>query len=205
MKAILLGAAAVLAMPALAQMADRPAGRWAQPTTRADAEAKAKAHFAERDTNHDGFITPEEIRAGAEARMGKMRDMAFDRLDADHNGSISREEFMARPQMDRMVERRIERGGPDGAGEHHAMHVVMMQHGGPGGDHMMMMADTDHDGKISQAEAVAGALKMFDGADANHDGTVTPDERHTAMEAWGAKMHDRMGDMMPPPPPPPVR
>jgi Ca2+-binding EF-hand superfamily protein len=67
---------------------------------------------------------------------------------------------------------------------------------------MMMMTDTDHDGRISQAEAVAGALKLFDQTDTNHDGTVTPEERRAAMQAWGAKMREHMGDMPPPPAPP---
>jgi Ca2+-binding EF-hand superfamily protein len=210
MKAILIGAAvAAFAMPAVAQMADGPGKLYTQ-TTRADAEAKARAKFAERDTNHDGFITPEEIRVGIEARMGKMQDMAFDRIDADKNGAISREEFTARrdhPGGPRIVERRIERMAPDdvkdgpapGKGE---MRVMMMHKGGPDGGHMMMMTDADHDGRISQAEAVAGALKLFDQTDTNHDGTVTPEERHAAMQAWGAKMHEHMGDMPPPPPPP---
>lgn len=209
MKAILIGAGiAALAIPAVAQMAAGP-GKLFTPTTRADAEAKAKARFAERDTNHDGYITPEEIRAGVEARMGKMRDMAFDRIDTDKNGSISREEFMAHHDGfggKRIVERRIERMSPDGTKDgapgKREMRVMMMHKGGLGGDHMIMMSDTDKDGRISQAEAVAGALKMFDQADTNHDGTVTMEERHAAMEAWGAKMRARMGDMPPPPPPP---
>jgi len=96
MKAILIGASiAALAVPAMAQMAGGPAGKWTQSTTRADAEAKAKVRFAERDINHDGYITAEEIRAGVDARMGKMQDMAFDRVDADHNGTISDAERQA--------------------------------------------------------------------------------------------------------------
>lgn len=38
-------------------------------------------------------------------------------------------------------------------------------------------ADTDHDGRISLAEAVAAARRDFDLQDTNHDGVVTPAER----------------------------
>ncbi len=38
-------------------------------------------------------------------------------------------------------------------------------------------ADTDHDGRISLAEAVAAAHRDFDLQDTNHDGVVTPAER----------------------------
>ncbi len=213
MKLFLFAAAATVAfaVPTSAQLHDN-AGKWAQPTTRAEAEAKAKAYFADRDTNHDGFVTPEEIRAGIEARMGKMQDMAFDRMDTDRNGAISREEFTARrggPGRPRIAERRIERMSPDGARGGAApgkreMRVMMMHKDGAGGGHvmMMMMTDTDKDGRISEAEAVSGALKMFDQTDTNRDGMVTMEERHAAMQAWGAKMRARMGDMPPPPPPP---
>ena len=202
MKAILIGAAvAALAVPVVAQMHDGPGGKWMQPTTRAEAEAKARAHFAERDTNHDGFITRDEIRAGVEARMGKMQDMAFDRIDTDKNGTISREEFTARrdhPGGPRIVERRIERMTPDAVKDGPApggreMRVMMMHRGGAGGGHMIMMTDSDKDGRISQAEAVAGALKMFDQADTNHDGTVTHEERGAAMRDWVMKMRETRG------------
>ena len=60
---------------------------------------------------------------------------------------------------------------------------------------MARMADTNNDGAISQAEFTAGALKMFDAADADHNGTVTQAERQTAREAmkaqWQAKRQQR--------------
>jgi hypothetical protein len=49
--------------------------------------------------------------------------------------------------------------------------------------HLFEMADANHDGKVSLAEAQAAALAHFDKADLNHDGKITPDER-----AKGRKM-----------------
>lgn len=46
--------------------------------------------------------------------------------------------------------------------------------------------DTDHDSKISLAEARTAMLAMFDAADANHDGTVSPEERAAAGAGMGA-------------------
>lgn len=44
-------------------------------------------------------------------------------------------------------------------------------------------ADADGDGRISQAEFVAGALARFDSRDANRDGTIAAEEARSAMEA----------------------
>lgn len=57
---------------------------------------------------------------------------------------------------------------------------------------MFESLDTDKNGQISRAEATGKALEMFDKADANKDGTVTPEERR---DAWKAHMQERMGDM----------
>jgi len=45
------------------------------------------------------------------------------------------------------------------------------------GERMIVMADSDHDGKITLAEAEAMAVKHFDEMDKNRDGQLSPDER----------------------------
>ena len=45
------------------------------------------------------------------------------------------------------------------------------------GAHLFEMADANHDGRVSLAEAQAAALAHFDKADINHDGRITPDEQ----------------------------
>ena len=42
---------------------------------------------------------------------------------------------------------------------------------------MIVMADTDKDGRITLGEAEALALQRFDQMDSNKDGQVTPEER----------------------------
>lgn len=192
--------------------------------------------FAKLDTNHDGFVTREEVEAfharmeemrgdtpgrnGEQAKMGgamaerfpghrmAMPDRAriFDKLDTNHDGVISRQEFMA--AKTELHERRtmvIERdasaaasppaanpvpGQPDMMMRMHAMHRMeghdmeghgMAMHAGMHfGGHLFEMADVNHDGRISLQEAEAAALAQFDKADLNHDGKITPEEREQA-------------------------
>ena len=156
--------------------------------------------FAKLDSNHDGYITREEMDAfhkkmeGAMAMAGDWqkrladhgimmgdRGAMFDRLDTNHDGNISRQEFMAGRSEVRQERVMIMHGGPDGAagapGEP-GMRMRMHAMGGMGfGGRLFDMADTNHDGRVSLAEAQAAALAHFDKADANHDGKITPDER----------------------------
>jgi hypothetical protein len=62
----------------------------------------------------------------------------------------------------------------------------------------LMDMDTDHDGRWSKAEWLAGGrnAKGFDRMDANHDGYLTPDELRTGMAAMRAA---RVQDMPLPP------
>jgi len=186
--------------------------------------------FARLDTNHDGFITKNEVeafhqkfagmahmghdmgeRAHGMAEMGHEmaerysdggmpmrmpmpdRGAVFDRLDINHDGMISRAEFMAGKPEVREQRVMIMRPGPDAAPgapmppmdghpqmkmEMHMRHMGGMEMGGMGGMgmHLFEMADANHDGRISLGEAEATALAHFDKADVNHDGKITPDE-----------------------------
>lgn len=139
----------LVAVPALAHMKGHADHKG--PETRAEAEARIKAHFAEVDADKDGAIS----RTEADAFHAKMRkdhgDRMFARIDTDGNGQISRAEFDA----------------------HHAG----KDHDGKGHDRMFTTADSNSDGKVTQAEA----LMVFDKADADKNGIVTPEERHAAM------------------------
>ena len=164
--------------------------------TRTEVVQKVRNHFSRFDADKDGSITSQEmgslrgrlgngkLAAGAEPRVmiheGPMRDpgAAFDRLDANKDGVISRDEFTkAREQR---IEKRIvmrekvkeaRKDGRLGAmRKHHRM-------GGMGGARMIVMADTDQDGRITLTEAETLALQHFDQMDANRDGQVTREER----------------------------
>lgn len=198
--------------------------------TRAEAQERAEQLFARLDANHDGKLD----KADREARLNEM----FDRLDTDHDGKISREEFLAAHERGRgmmgpgmMGEGMMHDGPPPGAPEGGAMGDHGRHHpGGPGmgghgrmhgrmGEGMMLMAiihtaDPQHTGTITKQAFVGAALKLFDMADTNHDGKLTPQERQAArlkmrerfrarmMEHHGEHHDGAMGDMPPPPPTP---
>ncbi len=207
-KHLILTAAAIsgIALPALVFAAGGPSGQPGmdmgmmddKPVTRASVEAKIKDHFAQVDANHDGFITQDEMKAMHERQRTEMRGKHFETMDGNKDGSISRAEFDAAhkdgPDMEKAGE------GPGMMSESHESpdgmrverRVIIRQEGGMPmmGAGMMMAADANKDGKISQAEALAQHLARFDAADTNKDAILTPEERKAAR---GAMRMGRMG------------
>jgi len=202
MKSYLIAAAAMLAgTAALAQTvpqaapvpAPRPMADHVM--TRAETVQMVRDHFARFDADRDGAISTAEITAHRDQRMamraapgaqphvmvheGPMSDpgAAFDRLDANKDGMISRDEF-SKAREQRIEKRIVRREKIKDAREHGKLGAMRMHRmGGMGGARMIVMADTNKDGRITLAEAEAMALQHFDRMDANHDGSVTPDER----------------------------
>jgi Ca2+-binding EF-hand superfamily protein len=207
MKEFLIGAAgivlagAAIAQAPVAQTAPVPQVAPASPMnidrvqTRDEVVAKTREHFARIDTNRDGFLTKPEADAGRAAmkaqRGGKLggkdrkgqrlerRDpaVAFDRLDANKDGAISRDEFARGHEM--RIERRVELKNGKTSGDGHRMGMRHRGGGGMMGGHMFAMADANKDGRVSLQEATNAAVSHFDMADANRDGRITPDERRT--------------------------
>ncbi len=126
------------------------------------------------DANHDGTVTRDEMLADVDQRFAKM--------DTNHDGKITPEESNARRQ-----EAMARRGDM----------------APPGPDRVNPKLDTDGDGAISLAEQRAQATRRFDMVDTNHDGRI--DQAET--EAARARMMERRArhgpptDDMPPPPP----
>ncbi len=171
--------------------------------TRAEVAAHVRTMFDRLDTNRDGSITKAEAEAakgsrgdwqamrihapggggpGAVGSQPADRGAMFDRLDTNHDSYISRDEFARAPaREERRIVIRTDGNGdgrPDGMGMRHGMGM-----GGFGG-RMFDMADANHDGRVTLQEATAAALRHFDTADVNRDGKLTPEER--------MQMHQRM-------------
>jgi hypothetical protein len=90
------GAMAVAAPEAHAGMARLQAADTNGDGLISKAEAQASLprlakHFDRIDTNHDGQISPEELKAAHQ----NMKNAMFERMDANHDGVISRDEFNA--------------------------------------------------------------------------------------------------------------
>ena len=212
--ALLAAAAAtpLLAVPPLPVAPPAPmapmapmAPRGMMPTARAEVQAHVAQLFAQRDTNRDGFLAAEELQVrrgmgggrseranvivrrmgpdGAPRAMGNA-DAAFDRLDSNRDGKITRDEFGKARQI--RIEKRVMvdgQRGPDGAmgapgvpGQRREVRIVR-HGGGMMGAALLQRADANHDGRVSLAEATGAALQHFDMMDANRDGRITPEER----------------------------
>ena len=177
--AIAVGSAAFAQPTAPVQPAPHP-GHMMQTETRADAAIKVQQHFAKLDTNHDGFVTKDEVEARAAKKEQRAENhpnfdpaKMFDRLDANHDGQITRAEAEAAHSA-RMTSKD---GRP--AEAHAAAYGKLFER-----------ADTNRDGVITRAEFETAAAqmharmdqagmhhgfegKMFEKADANKDGRVS--------------------------------
>lgn len=163
--------------------------RAAQTVTRAEVQARMAAAFAKLDTNHDGFISKDELSTIEAQRQQKAQQRAqafdpskiFDRMDANHDGKITVAEVNAL---------RAKRAQAKGA------QAAPAQSTGFKG--LMAVADTNKDGVLTRAEfetmgqqlkgrmekasvARGGmATRMFDMEDTNKDGKVTLAEMQQA-------------------------
>ena len=204
-KLIFVTAAAAVALTgvAIAQSAP-PAPPAGHDMTRAQVQAMVREHFSRFDTDKDGAISTAEIgqikgplgdHGGPQVMMlhggpGGDPAAAFDRLDSNKDGAISRDEFTKGREI-RIEKRMVMKDGKQVAvapgqplGGNVFIHRV--ERGGKmghhGGGRMIVMADNNHDGRITLAEAEAMALQHFDKMDANHDGRITPDERRDGRQ-----------------------
>jgi len=127
------------------------------------------------------------VTAPATAQMfGRGGDIAatFDKADADHDGMITRAEFIAArssrfPTMDRngdgVVSKadfgRLARFKPEAATR---LDTVIAQ------------ADANHDGRVTQAELAAAPAPIFDRIDTDHDGSINKAELAAGKAAIAA-------------------
>jgi Ca2+-binding EF-hand superfamily protein len=193
--------------------------------------AQADARFARLDTNGDGVITADEFAARREANrerrggFGQRADgdippssvppqggSAFDRLDTNHDGKVTRDEYRAEANA------RFDRLDTNHDGFIDQNEMAAMRHGGggmggggmggPGGmppsgpaaagegdpakhhhKSLIERADTNHDGRVSREEYRALADARFDKIDTNHDGFIDQAEIDVAREKM--KQHFR--------------
>ncbi|RYZ12611.1 MAG: calcium-binding protein [Alphaproteobacteria bacterium] len=177
MKLRLIAATAVLALLAGSAVAQPPAGPGRGP-------GPGGFGLLEFDGNADGKLTKTEFDAGQRAR--------FDKIDANKDGSITREERAAYFKADadarraevtktrfadldkdkngQLSQSEFSAGGARADGKGPGRH-----HGGRsmGGNPERVRADADKDAKTSFADFSARGAEAFARADANKDGTVT--------------------------------
>jgi hypothetical protein len=118
------------------------------------------ATLAAVSTTGAAFADPLPVhRSDVQARAEEM----FDKADANHDGMMTRAEYHA------VLAAIVKAKGDTPTAKGWAMV-----------DAQFDAVDQAHTGRISRASFVAAALAHTDGADLNHDGTVTPAEARKA-------------------------
>ena len=146
-KYLFIAAAAVAALAGQAQAQD---------------QAQAPAQAAPQPNLRGNWLQADMTRQQAQQRA----DMLFQRLDANHDGILTRQEAeQAAAQMG---------GGQGGQGGRFAARMM---------DRLFAQGDS-----VTQAQFDAQALARFDRQDLNHDGVVTADER---QQSRGQRRQER--------------
>lgn len=146
-------------VPARMNVADRPA-----PISKADFVQRRVARLTAMDADADGVVTAAERQAARQALRATAAQRRFDRLDADKDGTISRDEFQAPGERAPGVRHR----GP----RRHGARPAPMRAGEARADRSVAIADVR-----ARTEAA------FDRLDADRDGSVTAVERREARTA----------------------
>lgn len=135
--------------------------------SRADFVDRQVQRLSAADANGDGQISAQERTAGRQAKRAERMSDAFDRLDANRDGVLSREEFQARPM-------RAGRGGAarPGQAERTARRIERPA--------------------VSVADAQARAEQAFDRLDADRNGVLTAQERRAGRQQMRETRRERV-------------
>lgn len=142
--------------------------------TKEEAPPPLQQHFDEVDTNKDGSLDQQELKAAREKRGGPGGPGMVARLDKNGDGKIAKDEAPA-PMQQHFDQVDTNKDGLVDQTELQAAHASRQQHGGRGEGRMAHL-DTNKDGKVSQPEFSAVVQTWFSRLDANKDGAVTRDE-----------------------------
>jgi Ca2+-binding EF-hand superfamily protein len=143
-------------------------------------QARVSKIFAKLDTNHDGFITKDEMNAlqarrqqAAEKRAERFDpSKAFDRIDANHDGKIT----VAEAEAAKSQHSKGKAGQP--AEAHATAFKGLFARADTNKDNVITRAEFDAMGqqikaRMEKAGAARGGMRMFDTDDSNKDGKVS--------------------------------
>ena len=178
--------------------------------TKDELPGRMSAMFDRGDTNHDGKLSADEIRAMAAAQpdpqgrpvgkgnaAGNLRmDPVMDALDVDHDGILSAAEIASAPGALKTLDK-------DGDGILSKDELRMRQQTArQRAEHLFDEWDTNKDGGLSRAELPDRMQPQFEALDLNHDGKIDLEEATTFYATQtpngpaggpGARTGDRQG------------
>jgi Ca2+-binding EF-hand superfamily protein len=182
--------------------------------------AKVKADLDEiwraLDDDHNGEVSKEELlkalnRKGTkeDTRVRKLiagtagGHFAFENLDFDQNGKISKDEFYAMYYLEANLAKMFKIADTDSDGavtkqelkkllqEYPEMEILIGRRGGMGKMYVLEQLDEDSDGKITLQEFMMAlhenqaAVELFEKLDKNHDGSISTKELSDGLKKNG--------------------
>lgn len=152
--------------------------------------AQAKTRFARMDARGDGKLTVDELTgplggrgkakfaqaasADAQQKAAKFKQKVFDRIDTNHDGVITQDEYIAAAAA------HFNKIDVNGTGEITAQDIAssprMVKREQRVAAHEVKKMDANGDGTVSQDEFVAAAKSRFARLDKNGDGFIDADE-----------------------------
>lgn len=137
--------------------------------TKDEVKAGVDKIFDQIDTNHDGELTPGEVRAYRQERIKEWKAAHAKANDDQGNNQAQNDQAKGdQAQNDNKGDNGPRHHGPHGRFMHEAglMRGMMLFH----------RIDKDENGQISKQEAEDAASKFFDRMDRNHDGVISLDD-----------------------------
>ncbi|MFT3965463.1 MAG: EF-hand domain-containing protein [Sphingobium sp.] len=196
----------------------RPRPAEAKPIKREKLDKPVQAMFAAADTDRDGLVTLDELKAVLVERRDAIIRARFDRIDANRDRVIDQKEFVAWQTGLGSVaasddQAAGDRGGPvaetlapvldDNAEGRMLAHIIE-----PLSATLIANANSNYDRGLSLDELLAHERKRFDDADTDKDGYLTAEEMRALMPRRAARgpggpegLPAPQGDRMPGPPP----
>ena len=162
---------------------------------------RMRAMFDRGDSNHDGKLTPDEIRAmsakqpdpqgrpaGRGNASGMLRmDPVMDALDVDHDGIFSAAEIASAPGALKTLDK-------DADGTLSAAELRMRQQTpAQRAEHLFDEWDTNKDGGLVKTELPDRMQSQFEAIDTNHDGKIDMEEATTYFAIMPQQQGGRPG------------
>ena len=144
--------------------------------TQAEFLAEANERFNATDTNFDGLLTKEEIKAARQTKKAERKA----KFDTDGDGEINEAEKAAAKALRK--EKRAE------------YKAKKKERKGEKGKKRGLRGDTNDDGVISRAEFDTATIALFERLDANADGVLTEGEGKKRRGKKGGKKGEKRGN-----------